>query len=187
MSKNKYKVARRSVWYLMRTLLIIMAIIIMALAAFLTAMHVSNMYILATEGMQKRAESVLKDGSVLELTEYFTQGFIDGDEPLHAGAYSDFTISDYNYRLSIEGITVFPWSDSAKMRVVERITNLSGALNDTAEDQTATLPEWPVRRYNIIFSRIDTRWYISELELLEENPELKVKGTPDISQLEGTS
>ncbi len=55
MSRNRYTVARKSIWYVLRTMLAIVAVVIIALYAFIGAMHVSNIYILVSEGMELRA------------------------------------------------------------------------------------------------------------------------------------
>ena len=55
MPKNQYAIARRSIWYLLRTLLVIALIVVLCLTAFVTAMHISNIYILVTEGLELRA------------------------------------------------------------------------------------------------------------------------------------
>lgn len=44
MPKNQYAIARRSIWYLLRTLLVIALIVVLCLTAFVTAMHISNIY-----------------------------------------------------------------------------------------------------------------------------------------------
>ena len=40
MPKNQYAIARRSIWYLLRTLLVIALIVVLCLTAFVTAMHI---------------------------------------------------------------------------------------------------------------------------------------------------
>ena len=41
------------------------------------------------------------------------------------------------------------------------------------------LPAWPVRRYRIRFVNTGARWYISALELVEEDPQVEPLRTPD--------
>ncbi|HOS18352.1 MAG TPA: hypothetical protein PK438_03625, partial [Clostridia bacterium] len=43
--------------------------------------------------------------------------------------------------------------------------------------------EWTPGRYQVIFTRVGSRWYISGLSLIEKNPETAVKPTPDLSLL----
>ena len=79
MPKNQYAIARRSIWYLLRTLLVIALIVVLCLTAFVTAMHISNIYILVTEGLELRAGYILQGGEIAPLTEYFTENFIAQD------------------------------------------------------------------------------------------------------------
>ena len=64
MPKNQYAIARRSIWYLLRTLLVIALIVVLCLTAFVTAMHISNIYILVTEGLELRAGYILQGGEI---------------------------------------------------------------------------------------------------------------------------
>ena len=41
------------------------------------------------------------------------------------------------------------------------------------------LPSWPSRRYRIRFVNTGSRWYIAELEVVEENPAVEPLRTPD--------
>ena len=186
MPRNKYAVARRSIWYVLRTLVIAAAIIALCLGVFVMGMHVSNLYILATEGMEERADCILTDGSVLDLTEYFTEEFVMNDAELYAHRYREFTVSAYDYRLTVEGISVLPWNTRATMRVVESIPSISGKHNVGAGEgeEPIALPEWTTARYTVSFTRIGSRWYISGITLVERNPEMTPKATPDYGQLE---
>jgi len=41
------------------------------------------------------------------------------------------------------------------------------------------LPQWTPKRYKIKFINANARWYISELRVVEENPESANLGTPN--------
>lgn len=181
MSRNQYTVARKSIWYVLRTLLLVVALVVAALYAFIGAMHVSNIYILVSEGMEKRAECILKGEPVSELTEYFTEDFVAKDQALYDGKYADYTVTNFIYKLDPAGLFVLPWDTAASMKVTERLLSLSGTPNEGAAG--AQLPQWTPARYNVKLRRIQGRWYISDVILLEENPPIKQKPTPDMSLL----
>ncbi len=177
------RTARRSMTYVVRTLLLIILACIVCIAAFLTAERVSNLYILASEGMALRAECVLADGSKSDLQEYFTLTFLENDSAMTDTTYANYTISSYNYDLSIEKVSVLPWSMVATVTAVERVS-LKGTINadQLDEGQSADdypVPSWTSVRYRIKFINSNTRWYISELTVLEENPNEDSLGTPD--------
>ncbi len=180
---QRLRVARRSMLYIVRTLLLIIMAAILCIGAFMTAERYSNLYILTSEGMALRAECVFAEGERNDLEEYFTLSFLENDSALSDATYSNYTISDYNYDLTIERISVLPWSMSAVVTATERVS-LKGSINadQLGEDQSADdfpLPEWTPRRYKIKFINVNSRWYISELTVVEENPDNSNLGTPD--------
>lgn len=181
MSRNKYAVARRSIWYVLRTLLIITAIVAMCFGIFVEGMYVSNLFILVTEGLEQRAECILTDGAVLELTEYFTEDFVRNDAELYAGLYDDFTVASFDYRVNVEKVSVLPWHHRANMQVLTQLAAVNAAPND--KDSGAVLPEWATARYVVSFAREGSRWYITGMTLLEKDPYIEPAPTPDLSLL----
>ena len=180
---KRLRVARRSMMYVVRTLLLVILAVILCIGAFLTAERYSNLYILTSEGMALRAECVFADGARNDLEEYFTLTFLGSDPAMSDATYANYTITDYSYDLTIEKISVLPWSMSATVTATERVT-LKGTINadQLSEDQNAAdfpLPEWTPVRYKIKFLNANSRWYISELTVLEENPDTSNLGTPD--------
>lgn len=181
--QTKLTTARRSMTYIVRMLLFIIMGLILCIAAFLTAERVSNLYILTSEGLALRMSCIVADGQRNDLEEYFTFTFLEQDEALSDKTYNRYTITGSNYDLSIERISVLPWSMSATVTIVEKVT-LKGSINadQLAEGESASdypLPEWPTARYKVRFLNNDGRWYISELELVELDPKTKTLGTPD--------
>ena len=180
---KRLRAARRSMMYVVRTLMLIILAAILCIGAFLTAERYSNLYILTSEGMALRAECVFADGARNDLEEYFTLTFLQSDPAMSDATYANYTITDYNYDLAIEKISVLPWSMSATVTATERVS-LKGNINadQLGEDQNPAdfpLPEWTPKRYKIKFINANARWYISEITLLEENPDSANLGTPD--------
>lgn len=180
---RRLRIARRSMMYVVRSLLLIILAAILCIGAFLTAERYANLYILTSEGMAIRAECVFADGARNDLEEYFTLTFLDNDPAMSDATYANYTITDYNYDLTIDRISVLPWSMSATVIATERVT-LKGNINadQLGEGQNPLdypLPEWTPKRYKIKFINTNARWYISELTLLEENPDTSSLGTPD--------
>ena len=180
---HRLRIARRSMLYIVRTLLLIIMAAILCIGAFLTAERYSNLYILTSEGMALRAECVFADGARNDLEEYFTLSFLGNDPAMSDATYANYTITDYNYDLTIERISVLPWSLSATVIATERVA-LKGTINadQLGEDQNAadfTLPAWTPKRYKIKFLNANARWYIFEISILEENPDSSSFGTPD--------
>lgn len=182
MPKNQYAIARRSIWYLLRTLLVIALIVVLCLTAFVAAMNISNIYILVTEGLELRAGYILQGGEISSLTEYFTESFIAQDPALYDGAYSSFSVTNFIYKIEVKSILALPWGSSATVKVYEKMLSVSGSpLEGT--DPDAQLPQWIPATYNVKLKRVNGRWYISDMILLKQNPAEKPLPTPDYSQL----
>ena len=187
MGRSRGEIASRSIWFVARTLLIVALVAALGWYVFSVGFNASNMYILATEGMQLRTECVMQDGPMLELTEYFTEEFINNDELLVSGKYDDYTVSDYSYKLSVEGFNLNPWASRATLQVVERVEQLQGSINsdripeDAPEGAEYPLPEWEAGRYKMTLEKVNGRWYIDELILIEAEPSMEHKRTPLIT------
>lgn len=169
--------------YVMRTLLFITVGGIICIAAFMIAERSSNLYILASEGMALRAECILEDGAKNDLQEYFTLSCIESDADLTANTYDSYTVSSYDYSLRIEKVSVMPWAVTATVTAVERVT-VKGSINADmlSEGESAAdfpLPAWQSVRYKLHFVLNNTRWFISEMEVLETNPAAAPLNTPD--------
>ncbi|MDD3920285.1 MAG: hypothetical protein PHO41_03815 [Eubacteriales bacterium] len=183
---SKARIARRSIWYIMRTVVIIVALAALCYGAFVTAMRASNLYILTTEGLKLRAECALMDGSRESLGDYFTSSFIDTDTMLNTDDYDAFTVTDYDYRVSVTGMSVWPWSTTATVTVVDNMVSVNGSYNaeqteqDGAEEQKHPLPEWKGAKYKLYFSYSDERWFLYQMQLLEAAPSEAPKRTPDL-------
>lgn len=193
LSQSKYTVAKRSVWYFLRTFAAIVIVFAACVGITITALNISNIYIIATEGMNLRAECILENKSLDELTEYFTVECIDADRPLYINPYKDYSITNFDYRLSVEGVYVLPWGRTGTIKLLERIPSITGTKNveaeqadaadgaDAEQEPKAAVPEWTDARYTITLKQISGRWYISSITVTEENPPEKIKPTPDMS------
>lgn len=181
------RMAKRAIWFFMRTVLIILALAGLCYAVFDTAMRAANLYILATEGLQLRAECILQNGPVEQMKEYFTTGFIEGDTALTAGTYNDYTVKEFDYRVEVKGISVLPWSQTATVTIVARMASITGAINqdkrsaDAPADAAYPLPEWETERYLLRFRVVNGRWYIYQMQLQQEGPTEEPQRTPDLS------
>lgn len=184
-SSNPLGTVRRSIWYVLRAVLVVSLLLGLAFAVFTEGMYISNMFIVVTEGMALRAETILKNGSVSDLSQYFAQEFLDSDDQLLSGEYLDYAVDSYDYRYSIKSISVLPWAKSGHVGYVERIPTIVGA--PVSDDVTSGVPAWTPVRYRVNLVKIEGRWLISSLTVEEMNPEEEARPTPDYSQLETES
>ena len=193
-SKNKKKhtkrtnpadrvgIAKRSLWFILKTVVIIGIIIAVCYGVFTEAVYVSNIFIIVTEGMEMRADCILKSGSVQQLTEHFSEDWLIKDDALDSTKYDAFHVDSYIYNIKVEKLKVFPWSKTAKLEVSEKVSSINA--KPYSEETDIDVPEWENERYGILMEKDDGRWVIKELVILEDiiNPE--PPNTPDYSQLE---
>ncbi len=171
---------RRSVFYFMRTILMILAVATLCIFAFLSAARISNAYILVNEGMPLRAECILKNASTNDLAAYFTSDCINEDalqRETSAAPYAGSTVSSYQYDLSISNLHLLPWHVNTYVDTVEQIRAIRGSM--PAESGISQIPDWTPRKYRLHLEKIDNRWYIDSIELLELNPKIDPPATPD--------
>jgi len=175
------RMAMRGILYFMRTILLVVGFIALCYGVFNMALRMTNLYILTTDGMRLRAECILQEGSLVELEEYFTPQWIEKDELINNNPYLAYDITNYDQRIEVEKISVWPWSETATVTMVERMPSISGkAREEQAEGETAELPQWVENRYLIRYLNRDGRWYVYQLQILEEAPEPKPVATPDM-------
>lgn len=182
-SVARLRTARRTLTYIIRTMILALLILTLCILAFLTTERMSNLYILVSEGMSLRADCVLGEGDRDALHGYFTGAAIARDEKLNSSAYNKYEISTYNYDLEIEKIAVYPWSVEATVTAVETVT-LKGTIgvDYIEEGKTAAdypLPEWERDRLAIHFVNSGLHWYITSVEILERKPYTEPLLTPD--------
>lgn len=177
-------VTRRSIWYILRVAAIIVLCVLLCYGVFLEAMYVSNIYIIVTEGMEMRADCILGNISQTELQEHFSEAWLKKDKELTAGKYDAFHVDSYDYRLSIKKFTVFPWSKTATLVVIERVPNIQAA--PYSDDTTDPIPEWTTSQITITLEKDSEtgRWYITKLEKDKNQPKVDPAPTPDYSKLE---
>ena len=155
--RSKYGVARRSIWYILRFVLIASVVVTLCYAALMEAMYVSNIYIIVTEGMEMRADCILGNKSKAELTEHFTESWLQEDEAVNGNKYSLYRVDSYDHRLEIEKFRVWPWSKEATLQVVERVPNIQAT--PYSSDTTDPVPSWVAGRDEINVDKFDGRLF----------------------------
>lgn len=174
--------ARRSVWFVLRTVLIIIGVMLLAYTAFMEAMYLSNTYIIVTEGMALRADCIINDGSIDTLSDHFTEQLIESDNELYGTKYDAFHVESYNYNIKIESLKVLPFSDTATYTAVESVSQIIAQPYDSAT--TRPVPEWTTVRYRVTLEKFSGKWVITSLTVLEYDPEPEPGNTPDYSRSE---
>ena len=168
----------RLLWFILRTVLIVVLVISLAFVVFVMARDTANAYIITTEGLEARAEVILQQSDSSELYKYFTNNFITNDGEITNNNYLDFTIKNYDYELKIESLWCRPWKKTCQFTVVETIPNIVGEKQTESEGENAKSiapPAWPRRRYRVTCVQQEDAWLIDQIEVVESLPP---KATP---------
>lgn len=176
---------RRSIWFILRTVIILAVVSILCYAVFMETMYISNNYIIITEGMALRADCILNDGDISQLSDYFSDAELNVDTALFADQYDAFHVESYNYSIDVEKISVYPWSKKATFTVRETVTQIIASPYD--DGNTQPVPQWTNARYEVRAEKFDGKWIITKLTILETNPQVDPPHTPDYSKLDQTN
>ncbi len=162
------KYTLRLVWYIAKVAGIAVSVFAILVVTFFVAMDSANVYVIVTDGMKARAGSVLTPGEDIDLSKYFAQSYLKNEAP-DTTAYSDFIISDFNYKLTVESLWCKPWEDTAMVTVVESIPDFkyTSSNGDDAESDVIISPQWPKTRYQLTCRQVDGAWRIFEVKQLE--------------------
>lgn len=179
---NTVSTVRRTIWFVIRAVLLVSLLLGLAYGVFTEGMYISNMYIIVTEGMENRADNVLKNTADSDLSQFFTEDFLNSDEMLLSSPYLDWAVDSFDYRYEIKGISVLPWAKTGSVKYVERIPSI--VATPISDEVTGSVPAWKSMLYRVNLVKVDGRWLISNLIVIEESPEEEARPTPDYSQIE---
>ena len=175
------KYLRRLIWYIASRLLVISLVLGVMMTTFYYAMNLTNVYVVLKDGMAYRAQVIMKEEDAGEMSKYFHQAFLERDSALIASQqgnspYKDYNIVGIDHRLDMGFMWVWPWEDTVRVEITERIPRIDGrAKGSTAEALVAAggsdalyPPRWTSARYRAVLTRENGQWRIKSLTLLEQ-------------------
>lgn len=157
---------RRLIWFIARTLIIVCVLAGMLVCAFYMAMNMSNIYVVLSDGMEKRVDVILTRQQAEELNKYFHADFLLADPALDGAlngdsAYVDYNITGFDYDLTIERMWAWPWDDYANCTVVERVPVITGTVIASRRSEVSSrIPKWVGGRYEITLAKQSGQWKI---------------------------
>ena len=178
----------RFMGFVVKVAAIVAALAVVGLFAFYTAMNLSNIYVLIGDGMEKRASTALMQQDSQELPKFFDAAFIDSDPVLTSNTYATYKITDFEHAVSFQWIWNWPWSNSAKAIVTERVLSIDGSLSQEylSEEQKAAgagvrPPAWDNAKYEVRLVKTRDGWRIHALTKLESVADELPSPTPEPS------
>lgn len=169
------KYLRRLIWYVGTRLLILLCVLGLMTTAFYFAMNATNIYIIIKDGMARRAQVIMM-GADESLTPYFSASYLDRDAALQEALSGQspyqnyYSITGFDHRISLDSFWCWPWEDTARATVTERIPAIDGKLKASAREAAAAAgqgaaPKWQTAQYTVLLSRENGQWHIRNLAL----------------------
>ena len=161
------KYLRRLVWFIAAKLLAVLLVLGILSVTFYFAMNAMNIYIIIKDGMAARAKVVMMDEKPDTLNNYFFSSWISRDELLQSALrdedpYQSSTITGIDHRISLNWVWCWPWENTARATVTERIPAIDGKSSEEGG-----VPDWNNGKYSIILYRDSGNWKIRDITLLE--------------------
>ncbi len=174
------KYIRRLIMYLTSRLFVLVLLTSLCIVSFYYAMNLSNMQIIIKDGMARRAQVIMGMAEAGDLTSYFQTGFLASDAALLAlqrgeSAYQDYNIRGIDHRIEMGFVWVWPWDDTCRVTVTERIPRIDGRIRGDKAEQAVILygseavypPAWQSARYQVTLVRESGQWHIRTMSMQE--------------------
>jgi len=180
--RTTVKYLRRLVWYISSRLLILCCVLGLMTMAFYFSMNATNIYIILKDGMAKRAQVVMM-GADENLTAYFSPTYLERDAMLAEArsgqsAYQNYyNITGFDHRINLDWFWCWPWENTARATITERIPAIDGRLKASAREAaeaagfSLSAPKWQSTQYNVILSRESGQWHIRSLTVAQVIPD----------------
>ena len=147
---------------------------------FYYAMNATNIHVVLKDGMARRAQVMMMEEDEGELTKYFLPSFLERDAALQItkqgnSPYKDYDIRGIDHRLDMSFTWVWPWDETARVDITERIPSIDGRIKGSkAEEAVAQRgasavypPKWQSARYRAVLTQENGQWRIKSLTLIE--------------------
>ena len=173
---------RRGVWYVASRLFLICLILGITITVFYYAMNLSNIQIILKDGMATRAKMIMGMETDPEiLYRYFHRAELTSDETLQQALagnseYEAYNVRGIDHRLDMGYLWIWPWENTARLTIKERIPRIDGRVKGTRADEMIARngagavypPSWQDARYRVSLVRENGQWKIRELTYLGE-------------------
>ena len=175
----------RTLLFILKCILIVCIILLLCVCIFFSATHLANLDVLVREGLKARAEVIFHLDETIDLTSYFTEECMEKDTELTEQRFQNYSITAYNQKIDMPAVWVWPWQSEVQVVVTDSMINLRGmAIANENEEVDEELPEWRNARYRLTILRdgsfwgLDSKWKITDMELLEEVEPLEIPTPP---------
>ena len=138
-----------------------------------------QVYIILKDGLARRCQVVMQGTDEGELTSYFSEGCLRTDPALSIARQGNspyqlyYSITGFDHRLNLTSIWSWPWEDTVRVTLEERVPAIDGRLNTAGREWADALgltgapPRWQSGRYQAVLTLENGHWKIKTLTLTE--------------------
>ncbi len=175
------KYLRRVVWFVASRLFLGTVVAGLCVVVFYYAMNLANIQVVLKDGLAKRAQVILMDENPAELTKYFQTAYLERDTALIASEqglspYENYTIRGIDHRMEMGFTWVWPWEETARVDLVERIPRIDGRVKGSKAEEVIAQqgesavypPAWQSARYRAVLVKESGQWHIKSMSMLEK-------------------
>jgi hypothetical protein len=127
--------------YMVRKLSALVAIVLLVVLGAFIAYDMANIYVVVNDGMSQRASIILDEKDPSELNKYFTLKYLNSDPLFYSEKYRDYIIQDYDFKLVMKRLWVWPWQSHTRLLVEEYIPEDSWKFSITDELREVLMEE----------------------------------------------
>jgi len=164
------KYVRRFMWFVASRILVFTVVAALLVCTFYMCMNSANIYIVLTDGLERRVEVILTASGAEELTDYFHADFLNGDQALQ-GAFNGtsifgaYDVTDFDYVLTVESLWAWPWDETATCTVTERVPEITGSVLSSRKGEVEEdVPGWQGGKYTVTLARSNGKWKITGMK-----------------------
>ena len=171
------KYLRRIVWFFANRLLVLCIILGLIMTVFYYTMNLSNIQIVLKDGMANRAKYIMgMEDSRKELEKYFLTACLENDSAVLESdegnsPYEDYNVRGIDHRLEMGFMWVWPWDNSVRLTIKERIPRIDGRVKGSKADELIARegadalypPSWQDAEYRVLLTRENGQWKIKTL------------------------
>ena len=165
---------RRGIWFIAGRLLVICLVLGLMITVFYYTMNLSNIQIVLKDGMAGRAKYIMGVSTQhSDLEKFFVAEYLSSDELVTAAdqemsPYADYNIRGIDHRLETGFFWIWPWENSVRLEITERIPRIDGRVKGLKADEVIAArgdgavypPEWPEASYQVQLTRENGQWKI---------------------------
>lgn len=164
------KFVRRFMWFIASRLMVFTIVASILVCAFYMCMNSANIYIVLTDGLKQRAETILTASGAEELGDYFHADFLNNDQALQgafngSSAFGAYDVTGFEHIANVESLWAWPWDEQATCTVTERVIDIEGSVLSSRKGEVdAELPKWQGGKYTVTLTRSNGKWKITGIK-----------------------